>query len=65
MTPESDEPLAAAGPAEAPVAETVAGPADAEAGAEDTGAAEAAEGDHPGDIPFEQAVVEHENPALG
>ncbi|MGH1527268.1 hypothetical protein ACRAWC_26745 [Leifsonia sp. L25] len=60
MTPEPEEPLAAAGPAEAPVAETVAAPADAEAGAD-----EAASGDHPGDIPFEQAAAEHENPALG
>lgn len=60
MAPESEDPLLAAAPAEAPVAETVAAPADAEAGAD-----EAAPGDRAGDIPFDQAVAEHENPELG
>jgi hypothetical protein len=46
-------PGAAAEPTTNPDATTGAGP-------EDTGA-----GEQPGDIPFEQAAAEHENPALG
>ena len=60
MSPDTEDPLVAAAPAETPVAETVAAPADAEAGTD-----EAAPGDRPGDIPFDQAVVEHETPELG
>ena len=46
-------PGAAAEPATDPDATTGAGP-------EETGP-----GEQPGDIPFEQAAAEHENPALG
>lgn len=60
MAPAEEDPvLAPAAPAEAPAAEAVPAPADAEAGAD-----EAAPGDRPGDIPFNQAVAEHENPEL-
>ncbi len=46
-------PGAAAEPAAAPEATTGAGPD------------EPLSGEQPGDIPFEQAAAEHENPALG
>jgi hypothetical protein len=45
-------------PPEAPIVDA-APSADAAAGAET-----AAPGDQPGDIPFDQAVAEHENPEL-
>ena len=50
--------------AEPPAAGTPSGddhPAEAETGAADA----ALPGEQPGDIPFEQAAAEHENPALG
>jgi hypothetical protein len=63
MAPAEEDPVAAPpAPAEAPVIDAApadAAPADATAGAE-----EAAPGDRPGDIPFDQAVAEHENPEL-
>lgn len=59
MAPEAEDPVAApSAPAEAPIIDA-APAADAPAGA-DT----AAPGDRPGDIPFDQAVAEHENPEL-
>ena len=55
MAPETDEPAATVPAAPPPTA-----PADAAPGDE-----EAAAGDRAGDIPFDQAAAEHENPALG
>ena len=60
MAPAEEDPVAApAAPAEAPPVDPTAAPADAEPGVD-----QAAPGDRPGDIPFDQAVAEHENPEL-
>ncbi|KQR54352.1 hypothetical protein ASF88_06045 [Leifsonia sp. Leaf336] len=60
MAPAEEDPVAApAAPAEAPPVDPTAAPADAEPGVD-----QADPGDRPGDIPFDQAVAEHENPEL-
>ena len=60
MAPAEEDPVVApAAPAEAPPVDPTAAPADAEPGVD-----QAAPGDRPGDIPFDQAVAEHENPEL-
>ncbi|ODA89695.1 hypothetical protein ATY41_04370 [Leifsonia xyli subsp. xyli] len=61
MTAGAEEPVPAAA-----MAEPSASPADAAPHTHAApGAEQAAPGERPGDIPFDQAAAEHENPALG